>query len=285
MIKLSQLSLFCAVVEEGTVNAAAQKSNCVPSNITVRMKELESTLGAELFVRERSRLRVSPEGRALYWKAREMLSLANDTMALFEAEETRAILNVGALEAALSNQLPERIAEFRKKMPNVVVNVRPGHSFDLERRLVDGELDVIVTDGPIQHPLLTSELAFHESLRFITPSDIRDLNLDRLNVLELYVFGLSCFYRQQVEAWIKRVGIKPRLVMEIESYPVMFACVSSGLGMACVPASFHEHAAGMTGCYMHNVGEHMRSDLYLVWRRDQKSKVIQIFKGVVTGIH
>ncbi|POC69892.1 LysR family transcriptional regulator, partial [Vibrio vulnificus] len=47
-MKLSQLGFFCAVVERGTIAAAAEQLHCVPSNITTRLRELEGQLGIAL---------------------------------------------------------------------------------------------------------------------------------------------------------------------------------------------------------------------------------------------
>ena len=45
-MKLSQLRFFCAVVEYKTIAAAARELHCVPSNVTLRIKELEDSLSA-----------------------------------------------------------------------------------------------------------------------------------------------------------------------------------------------------------------------------------------------
>lgn len=76
-MKLSQLGFFCAVVERGTIAAAAEQLHCVPSNITTRLRELEGQLGVALFNRERNRLLVTPEGRLLYRHATRLLALAD----------------------------------------------------------------------------------------------------------------------------------------------------------------------------------------------------------------
>lgn len=281
MLKLSQLAFFCAVVEEGTVASAALKSNCVPSNITIRIKELEYMLGVDLFVREKSRLSVSPEGRILYNKAKVLLSMARSTMELFDPASLRGVLNVGALDAALINQMPRVIVLCRQQMPDVIMNIRPGHSFELERQLVDGQLDLIITDGPIKHPLLASTLIFRERLKLVTPMHIKSASAEVLEKLELYVFGKNCFYRQQVDSWIAKNGITPRLIMEIESYPIMFSCIENGFGMACIPESFLGKAGALEKCHVHASIDLDQSDLYLVWRKESKSAAIVKFIEVV----
>ena len=59
-MELSQLRMFKAVYELGSIARAAQQLHCVPSNITARLKSLEQELGVALFVREGRGLRVSP---------------------------------------------------------------------------------------------------------------------------------------------------------------------------------------------------------------------------------
>ncbi|MBF3041625.1 LysR family transcriptional regulator, partial [Pseudomonas aeruginosa] len=86
-MKLSQLGFFCAVVERGTIAAAAEQLHCVPSNITTRLRELEGQLGVALFNRERNRLLVTPEGRLLYRHATRLLALADETAALFAGDQ------------------------------------------------------------------------------------------------------------------------------------------------------------------------------------------------------
>ena len=48
------LATFLAVAKHGSVTAAALELHTVQSNVTARMKQMESDLGATLFVRHRS---------------------------------------------------------------------------------------------------------------------------------------------------------------------------------------------------------------------------------------
>ncbi len=59
---LVQLEIFKAVAEQGSISAAALLIHRVPSNLTTRIKQLEQDLGVDLFIREKSRLRLSPAG-------------------------------------------------------------------------------------------------------------------------------------------------------------------------------------------------------------------------------
>lgn len=63
---LTQLEMFNAVAEAGSITRAAAKVHRVPSNLTTRLRQLETELGVDLFIRENQRLRLSPAGHNFY---------------------------------------------------------------------------------------------------------------------------------------------------------------------------------------------------------------------------
>ncbi|MGS0893790.1 LysR family transcriptional regulator [Burkholderia stagnalis] len=282
-MKLSHLGFFCAVVEHGTVAAAADKLNCVPSNVTIRIRELEEQLGVALFSRERNRLFVTPEGRMLYDKARTLLGLASEAQQLFAGERPVGTLRIGALDVVLNNHLPPRLPAYRSRMPDVELHLHPGYSLALERKLVDGEFDLIVSDGPISHPLLASSLAFRERLKLITPRGIRTLSPKPLAAFEFYVFGKDCHYRRIVDNWLATTGLTPRAVLEIESYPAMFACVAAGHGIACVPDSFLATYRNAYPVNAHALPAADSADIHFVWRKYQASALVTDFIDIVSS--
>ncbi|MCP1268160.1 LysR family transcriptional regulator [Aeromonas hydrophila] len=265
----SQLAAFCKVVESESVTAAAALLFCVPSNITKKIKELESEFEVMLFTRDRNRLLLTPEGRTFYQKAKQALQLEEQGRQLFTGDQLRGTLHIGALDIALSHHLPTQIAAFRTQYRDIQLNITPGYSLDLEYQLLKGERDIIFSDGPIQHPLLQSRLAFPEELVLIGVESDPAL----LSQRDLYVFTHQCHYRHQIDRWISQHAVIPRAVLEIESYPVIFACVRAGLGFALVPKSLaeSEHLAYSVQ------PERIHCDIYAIWRCAHASPLLQDF--------
>src|SRR5262245_44335362 len=75
---LTDLHIFRSVVQAGGVTRAAEKLNRVQSNVTTRVRQLESELGVDLFVREGKKLHLSPEGKLLLDYADRLLDLAEE---------------------------------------------------------------------------------------------------------------------------------------------------------------------------------------------------------------
>ncbi|RMT95850.1 hypothetical protein ALP39_200512 [Pseudomonas marginalis pv. marginalis] len=88
-LDLVQLEIFKAVAEYGSISTAAQHIHRVPSNLTTRIKQLELDLGVDLFIREKSRLRLSPAGWSFLDYARRILDLVQEARATVAGEEPK----------------------------------------------------------------------------------------------------------------------------------------------------------------------------------------------------
>ena len=85
-INFTDLQIFNAVVEEGGIIKAARKLHRVPSNVTKRIKQLESSLGVTLFLRDRQRLYLSPTGELLLGYADRLVQLSEEARTVVSGE-------------------------------------------------------------------------------------------------------------------------------------------------------------------------------------------------------
>lgn len=90
-MELSQLRIFQAVAEEGSITRAAERLHRVPSNLSTRLRQLEEQLGVELFRRERQRLQLSPAGKVLLDYSARMLALHDEAFAAVQGASRRGI--------------------------------------------------------------------------------------------------------------------------------------------------------------------------------------------------
>src|SRR6202795_4093697 len=97
-MELSDLHIFRTVVREGGIVRAAQRLHRVPSNITTRIKQLEASIGVQLFTRERHRLTLSQSGERLLVCADRMLLLSEEARSVLSGTAPAGVLRRSALE-------------------------------------------------------------------------------------------------------------------------------------------------------------------------------------------
>src|ERR1700710_3322396 len=102
---LSDLSIFSAVVREGSVTRAAESLHRVQSNVTTRIRQLEEDLSVALFIREGKRLHLAPAGQVLLGYAERLLALAEEARGAVHDEQPRGTFRLGAVENTAGGRL------------------------------------------------------------------------------------------------------------------------------------------------------------------------------------
>ena len=238
---LTDLAIFKMVVQEGGIVRAARKLHRVQSNVTTRIKQLEQSVGAQLFLRERQRLHLSPDGELLLPYAERLLQLADEARASVGGGELRGTLRLGALESTTASRLPKVLAEFHKAHPDVRVEIVTGTNDALVSALADRRVDAaFVAEAPTLD--VVSHLpVFAERLVRITANSHRPVRrpADVANDTVI-AFPTGCAYRRVLERWLGDRSLTTVRVLELSSYHAIVACVGSGTGIAIVPESVLE---------------------------------------------
>ncbi len=123
---LVQLEIFKAVAEQGSISAAAQHIHRVPSNLTTRIKQLEEDLGVKLFIREKSRLRLSPAGWNFLEYTRRILDLVHEARLTVAGEDPQGTFALGSLESTAAVRIPALLAATTNATPRLTLTCPPG---------------------------------------------------------------------------------------------------------------------------------------------------------------
>src|SRR5690349_9542165 len=133
---LRRLGLFVAVVEHGGFTAAARAVHVAQPAVSLAVRELETELGAELLVRSRSGVTLTPAGAALFDPARQILRDVEVAAAAVAAVTglVAGRLDVAVLAALAADTLAPVVGRFREEHPAVAIDVRaPAEPADLAR--------------------------------------------------------------------------------------------------------------------------------------------------------
>lgn len=260
-VELRQLEVFLAVVEAGTISAAARQLGTAQSAVSTVVRALEEDLGAALFTRTSRAALPTDAGRALLPQARRLLAgVGQARAAVREAEDgPSGPLSVGIVTTMHPVDLPRLMQRFTSRHPQVSVSMRvvADGSRGLLRALVDGELDVAFLSWPFRPPAAVQLrelvrapfrllLPTGHPLASARPVDLADLAGER------WIDGPPGFgNRLQVDALFDRAGARRTVVVEVPDVSTFPAYVAAGLGLAfspgtvAVPAGVHDQPVAL----------------------------------------
>ncbi|RON79799.1 putrescine utilization regulator PtrR [Pseudomonas fluorescens] len=268
-MEFSQLRIFQAVAEEGSITRAAERLHRVPSNLSTRLKQLEEQLGVELFVRERQRLQLSPAGKVLLDYTGKLFALRDQASAAVMGGKPAGDFALGTMYSTAAIHLPALLAQYHKRYPAVNLQVQSAPSGELLEGLLTGRLDAALVDGPLELAGLDGVPLCEERLVLITEIDHPPVRSARdVEGRSVFTFRRGCSYRMRLEAWFSHYHATMGRAMEIESYQGMLACVIAGSGVALMSESMLASLPGRDSVAVHPLAEpFVGATTWLMWRK------------------
>lgn len=269
-MELSDLKIFCSVIETGGISSAAKKLNRVPSNVTARIQKLEAGLDKPLFIRENNRLRASPAGETFFRYAKKILSMAEQALDELNQDKPTGALRLGSVEAVAASRLSGVLMEFHQKFTEVDLELTISPTGDLADNILASKLDLALVCDPIADKRVEVLPVFQEKLVLV--SALRDDMIcspaDLGTKPTILGFSTQCMYRSRLAKWLKHAEVIPRIV-EINSYFALLNCITAGMGVGLVPEKLLDCYPFVDGLKIHALPEDIsKTTTCLMWRKD-----------------
>lgn len=243
-IELRHLLYFRAVAEAGGFTRAAAMIGLRQPTLSHQIRQLETTLGVELFHRSRRECRLTAAGEMLLPYARRVLAEMDALKRSLDemSELKRGNLSVGVLPGLLRKILPVALATFHQAYPGVRVRVVELSMDDMERELQRGKLELGLGVIPTAQGGLKGQALFVEDLvAVVTSKDALAANAE-VSVAALAERALALpppGYGTRVllmNAFAKTKRV-PRVTFEATAQGLLPRLVRTGGQVAIVPAS------------------------------------------------
>jgi len=241
----SDLRVFEAVARLGGMNRAAAELNTVQSNVTTRIRQLEAALDVTLFERHSRGVTLTAAGhRLLPHAVRVGQALEEARRAVREAEDPCGTLVIGSLETTAALRLSPLLAGYAAAYPAVDLVLRTGTTAEMIEAVLARRVEGAFVCGPVDHPALMGEAAFHEELALATAPSIPSLDaLARQERVKIVVLRSGCSYRQRLEDILARRGIVSLRQLEFGTLESIIGSVAAGIGVTLLPRSVLDAAA------------------------------------------
>lgn len=241
---LTDLRLFAAVADAGSITAGAAASALSLAAASTRLRQLEDQAGVSLLERGRRGIQLTPAGRALLRHARR---IGGDVAALRGelaeyASGRRATVRLLANTAALAEWLPERVADFLVAHPTLDLSLVEQGSAEAADAVREAQAELAVIADHASRTQLQGAPVAEDRLVVVCSTRHRWAHRDALSLSDLAgepLLGLSgdSPLQRHLLARAREAGGRLHWRAHVPGMEALCRMVARGAGVAIVSLS------------------------------------------------
>jgi len=240
--------LFDLVVREGNLSKAAEVAHLSPSAVSHSLKNLEKTLGVQLFFRSRDGVQLTESGRQLLPYIRAAISSEDklEEAAFQVASIKKTECTIGVFASVGIVWISDIIRRMKEKYPELRIRIIEGYYQVLEDSLLGNMLDAAFLSLPVDPKLQFTEL-YQDRLLCVAPKDLKTrdphfISIDELRKLPIIMQGRG--NTRDTDRFLKEHDLTGDFSHMVWHDTMLVRLIESGLGVAIMPELILESIEG-----------------------------------------
>ncbi|MCG8566890.1 MAG: LysR family transcriptional regulator [Desulfobacterales bacterium] len=235
-LELRLLRYFVAVYEEKSITAASKRCHISQPSLSNAVRQLEETLGTQLFIRHKKGMEMTPSAHHLYPSARKILKDARDLSRLFVQGREPVGIGLGVFPDLSPSRLKHFLQWIRKNIPGIALELLD-HGDDAHGRLT---LDLFKGEDEIFTPL------WEEDYLVCLPPDHGLAGEGRITSAMLHEHPFiecpPCEAHQQTMGILAGEGMELNISSRAEHKGQVLQLIRAGYGISFLPLGVAEYA-------------------------------------------
>lgn len=238
---LEQLKTFTEVAERKNFTKAGEALNLAQPTVSLHIRQLEEEFGTPLFIRSRKQFSITPAGRLLYEKARQLLALAEETKEdmMRQSGELTGTLTVAASYTIGEYVLPRLLENLLAAHPKLEVIISISNTEEVEAKVREFRCDIGCIEGTVRLDGLTAVPFMEDELIVVCGTGhplarMADVSPEELQQARWITREEGSGTREHTDHLLRSLGhVKPARMI-IGSNGGVIQAVVAGLGVAAV---------------------------------------------------
>lgn len=278
-MELKQLEYFQAVVEEGSISAAARRLHLTQPPLSLQIRLLEEELRVRLLERGPRKITLTDAGKLLYKRSASILEMMSSTVRELDdyARGLSGVLRLGTVSTSGPALLHQRVPAFHSAYPKVRFEIQEGNTFELLELLTAGIIEVAVVRTPFQkdglgilyleeEPMAAvgqPELFWEE--KYETGGASASFPVARLEQKPLILYRR---FEKLIERVCRQEGFTPDVVCRCDDARSALLWARAGIGIALVPLfAAREHGGEEDGLVCRTIcSQELTTRIAAVWK-------------------
>lgn len=251
MTNLNLYRVFCEVAKTKNITKASENLYISQPAVSSAIKELESELGGQLFIRQNKGVVLTSYGQDIYEKIAQSIEQLENLDSYFDEIKTMQVgfLRIGTNTSNTNQIISNYLIKFASLYPNVKIKMIRDSQENLINKLSNQELDIIYIDNEqigdfsvvesyeIEYKLIGDKSYFEKYKDNI-------LTANNFPVKEIILPNHINTSRKVIETKMKELGITLNPKYEVDNYSIVYELVKSGMGIAFVNADYYKEQIG-----------------------------------------
>jgi len=237
-LEVRHLQLVAAVAEVGSLTRAGDRLHLTQSALSHQLRDIESRLGAALFLRVGKRLVLTRAGERLLESAKDVLERLERTERDIRqmGKERAGVLRLTTECYTCYHWLPPLLIRYRKKFPRVEVRIDVAATGRPIENLLAGKLDLAITSAETSDRRLVSRPVFEDELMVMASRHHRFAQQTHIRLSEMRDETLFVYPPKEESRVLQEVllpaGAVPARIEEVLLTEAITELVKAGLGVA-----------------------------------------------------
>ena len=311
----SKYAYVYEVYKQQSFTRAAQKLFISQPSLSAAIKKIEKNIGAPLFERSSSHIKLTDVGREYISAAEKIMCTENDFTNkindIYNLETGH--ISVGGTNYLSSYVLPKIVNEFTARYPKIDVTLIEANSKNLQDMIAGEQLDIVIDsfdeasdmyEGHIlsnERILLCVPAGFDINNKFrnfqIYPDDIYNgtVDIDTIPPVPISKFKNEKFIllksgndmHTRATHIFQKNKINPQVLFSVEQLNISYILVDSGMGLCFATDTLFKYGKFHKNVILYNVGEeHSTRTLYVAHKKNKycsnaMTKFIEVAKEVI----
>lgn len=290
---VKDMKCFMAVVEAGSINAAAKQVHIAQPSLSRQMKLLEEKLGVKLFERGKRKLQLTEAAHLLYNRADQVLERINNTVKEMKNLDagTHGTLCIGAVTSFGVTILPGIIQMFRNLFSDISFQLWEGETNRIIELLNRGSIEIGMVHFPFDSELYESIKLPNEPLvAAINRNHSDDLGHHADCVYLSELAGKPLLIPRKYETMIvehcEHSGFTPKFLCISDNILPILAWADADIGIAIVPRAAIGLIPGTNLTYKTITNPYIETTAAVIWMRNRYLSVAaRNFLNLFTTLH
>lgn len=261
----NEIRYLLMIREKKSISQAAQELYIAQPSLSQMVKEIESDLGNEIFLRKKEGVEATRFGFCLLqrlemiWEEYEKIRIELEEF----QEMKKGTITLGIPLNLGTYLLPAVIPPFRERFPGIKIRIRENNSNELEQLMIGKKIDFCILHFHKRREQVQYDIFFDDEFFLVIPNKYKT----RLGFPEGRRLTKEDFQKLQAESFVmvsvrqklrlvadkilKNAGIVPDICCTTKSMETAKRLVAAGVGLTLLPGSYLNLYSGVEGlaCY------------------------------------